>query len=585
MTTARFLGGVLLTFVAFAPLLFGTDQLRRVALPEWSGLEAALVDAVGVLSATVVVTEALGTFSLFAPVPVAIGLALAGVLAWGCAWWWRRARPGRRAIQPAPVVVPDRLPRWARAGVVGGIALVVGSWVSRTVHALQHGITTIDSLWYHLPIAVYWVQTRRTTGIKYFDSDPVTAFYPASSSLFHGVGFLFFRTDLVSTIINLGWLALALAGAWAAGRAFGVGPAAALGAAILLGTAGMIGTQPGGAYDDVVGLALLLVAVALALHRRDEPRRIAHFATIGLALGLCVGSKYTLVGPAVLLALGIVITSVRGQRLRATVALFVSALVTGAYWYARNIVVVGNPLPSLAVHVGPLSLPSLKSSTPTSSVVHFLFDSRAWHGQMLPGLRLSLGPAWPALVALSFAGMVAAVFDRRERVVQMLGVVAALSFVAYLVTPQFLVALGRPIYFGVNVRYASPALALGLVLLPIALRRWAGWVTGALAAVLVVTELDPTAWPTGFGWATFEARIGWGDALWAIALVLVAALVALAAVALWRRAGREPTRVRRRGARWAVVGAVALLVLLGLTARPRRVPAQPLRRLQPVPRR
>jgi hypothetical protein len=245
--------------------------------------------------------------------------------------------------------------------------------------------------------------------------------------------------------------------------------------------------------------------------------------------------------------------------------LFVSALVTGAYWYVRNIVVVGNPLPSLTVHVGPVSLPTLKSSTPTSSVVHFLFDSRAWHGQMLPGLRLSLGPAWPALVALAFAGMIAAVSDRREPVVQMLGVVAALSFVAYLVTPQFLVALGRPIYFGVNVRYASPGLVMGLVLLPIALRRWVGWVTGGLAAVLLVTELDPTAWPTGFGWATFEARIGWGDALWAIALIGLAALVSLGAVAAWRRAGREPTRVRRQGARWAVLGAVALLVLLALT--------------------
>ena len=71
----------------------------------------------------------------------------------------------------------------------------------------------------------------------------------------------------------------------------------------------MVGTQPGGAYDDIVGLALLLVAVALALHRRDEPRRMAHLAIIGLALGLCVGSKYTLVAPAVLLALGIVVTS------------------------------------------------------------------------------------------------------------------------------------------------------------------------------------------------------------------------------------------------------------------------------------
>ena len=559
MTALRFFGGVLLVAVAFGPLVFGSDRLRRSVLPDWTGLDGALGDVVLVLGATVVVCEALGTFGWFRPVPVALSLGVVGVAGWVVAPRLRRSGAG------APAPEPDRLPGWATGVSLAGIVVVLGSWFARTVDALRHGMTTVDTLWYHLPIAVRWVQTGRTSGIQYFDSDPVTAFYPASSSLFHAVGFLFFRSDLMSTVVNLGWFALAIAAAWSAGRAFGVGPAAALGTALLLGTPGLVATQPGGAYDDVVGIALLLTAIAFALHRRDEPRRVAQVVLIGLALGLCVGAKYTFVAPAVMLSVGLVVTTQRGRRLRTALAVFLAACVTGSYWYVRNVVVVGNPLPSLAVHLGPLSLPSVKGQ-PTASVSQFLFNAGAWRDQMLPGLRLSLGPAWPVLVTLAAVGMVGAIVQRREPIVRMLGVVAVLSVVAYLFTPQYLAAFGRPIFFGVNVRYASPGMVMGLVLLPIVLRRWARWVVGALAATLVVTQLDPTSWPTGFDWKPFATPLPGSDALWAVALVAVLVGGGLAAVALWRRAGREPTRTRRQAGRWAIVATVTLLALLALSA-------------------
>lgn len=349
------------------------------------------------------------------------------------------------------------------------------------------------------------------------------------------------------------------------GRPFGVAPITTVGVTLLLGTAGLVATQPGGAYDDIVGIALLLTAVAFALHRREQTRSTAHLAMIGLTLGLCVGAKYTFVIPAVALALGLVVTTERGRRLRASVAVLVSACVTGSYWYVRNMVVVGNPLPSLGLHLGPLTLPHVKGAGPTSTVASFLLDGQAWRANFLPGLRSSLGPAWPVLVALAFAGMLGAILDRREPVVRLLGVVAVVSFVGYLVTPQYLIAgFGRPYFFGVNVRYASPALVLGLALLPIAFRtRWR-WVLGLLLATLVVTELDPTSWPTRFGWAVFADRIGDGDALWAVALLIVAAGLAVAGIWLWRRAGRAHTRAGRRAVRWGVVAAVPLVILVAL---------------------
>jgi hypothetical protein len=567
MTATRFFEGIVLLLIAFGPLAFGCDALRRAFLPGWRHAEAALADVVLLLSATVVVTEALGTVGQLSPLPVALGLALAGGAAWLLARW--RRPPGARS--PRVTTGDDvgrisALPTWIVAVSGVGIAAVVGSWLARVVESIRIGMVQPDTLWYHLPIAVRWVQTGRTTGIQFFDTDPVTAYYPASSSLFHAVGFLFFRTDLVSTVIDLGWMALALLAAWCAGRAFGVGPVTAMAVALLLGTAGLVVTQPGGAYDDVVGIALLLAAVGLALHRRSEVRRMSHLALIGLALGLCVGAKYTFVAPAVMLAIGMVVITDRGRRLRATVVLFVAACITGSYWYVRNAIVVGNPLPSLSLHLGPLSLPSAKGAQPTSVVARFLFDSAAWRQQLLPGLRLSLGPAWPALLALAFVGMIAAIAQRNEPIVRMLGIVAVLSFVAFLFTPQYLLALGRPVFFAVNVRYAAPSLTLGLLLLPIALRRWLTWVTVIVGATLVVTQLDPASWPTHLGWTTFADHVGaanatGGDAAWAIALLALAAAAGALVVWIWNRSRSAP-RATRRGVRWATLVAAPLVVLL-----------------------
>ena len=105
-------------------------------------------------------------------------------------------------------------------------------------------MTTVDTIWYHLPVAARFVQTGRVSGIQYLDQDPVTAFFPAGSSLLHGIGILMFGTDLVSTVVNVAWFALALVAAWCIGRPFGVAPGTTLRVAILLGTPGLVATQP-----------------------------------------------------------------------------------------------------------------------------------------------------------------------------------------------------------------------------------------------------------------------------------------------------------------------------------------------------
>ncbi|MEJ7583569.1 MAG: hypothetical protein WKF43_05635 [Acidimicrobiales bacterium] len=559
MTAGRFLLGVLLAVVVLVPLALGSRQLRRRLLPSWTGPEAGLVDVVLGLSVAVLMSEALGTVGLFRTVPIVIALGAAG------ATMWLVLRAGAR---PAAAVVVDgpipeaTNPRPATMAVAAlALAAVAGSWIARTIRSIDRGMTTVDTFWYHLPVAARFVQTGSLTAVQYLDDEPVTAYFPANSSLLHAIGFLLFGSDLVSTVVNIGWLALAVAAAWCAGRPFGIAPAAAVGTALVLGTPGMVATQPGGAYNDVAGLALLLTAAAIALHGRALSRPVAQDLVAALAAGLAIGMKFTFVLPAGALCLGLAVTTPRGARVRRSAVVVLGAILTGGYWYARNARATGNPLPSLDVSFGPLSLPSATGATPTSTVANFLFDGRAWTENFLPGLRSSFGPGWIAVVALALAGLVAALAQRDDARVRMLGIVGLLAAAGYVATPQYLIGgFGRPFFFGVNLRYVSPALVLGLILLPIVLRRWGTWVLGAYTLAVIVTQVDPTSWPTGFRWATLSDRASGAYAAGAVAVLLLGAAVAGAGVTLWRHSPQIRSNAIVAG---VAIPVAVLLVLAG----------------------
>jgi hypothetical protein len=126
---------------------------------------------------------------------------------------------------------------------------------------------------------------------------------------------------------------------------------------------------------------------------------------------------------------------------------------------------------------------------------------------------------------LVFVGLFGAVARRQDRDVRMLGVVGVVSLAAYLFTPQYLVLGGVPAFFGTNLRYALPALAIGLVVMPVVLQRWRVWVSGVLLFAVVVTQLDPTSWPTGFGWAVFQDRVSGSDAALGAGVLALGAVV------------------------------------------------------------
>jgi hypothetical protein len=572
VTLARYLLGVVLTVVALVPVCGGSCALRARVLPRWSGAPARLAEAVLGLSVVIGVSELLGAVGLFRVAPMVIGLSSAGAASWYLAC--RRSvqsidRGEHKAVPDEPGAGSDevehrsnRLGRGALVVALVATAAVVAEWGTRVAAALHHGMGSIDTLWYHLPTAARFVQDGSITDLHYVDPGAVVVFYPANSPLLHGVGILLLGNDLLSPLINLGFLALALLAGWCFGRPFGVAPVTLTGTAVVLATPGFVATQPGGAYNDIVGLTLLLAAVALLVNVdwTSEAPRVAEIAVGALAAGLALGTKFTFIIPIAALSVGMIAIARRGDRVRqGSVWLFVVVL-SGGFWYARNLLAVGNPLPGFSF--GPLDLPSPPERTPTASVSDFLFDGSSWRKYFLPGLGKAYGPAWWALLALVGAGLVLAVLTGPRRLERMLGFVGIAAAFGYVFSPQILTLYGKPYYFVFNLRYAAPALLLGLVLLPtspaLAAGRRSWWVLGACALVVGAMQLDPSVWPTSIFGLRFIEPVRGGDAL--AGVIVGVAVLAIGTLVL---IGRPNARLRPPGAAFAAAALASLLVVVG----------------------
>ena len=504
-----------------AALAAGSRSVRRRFAPWLEGPSAVLADAVLTISALVVVAELLGLVGLLDALPLLLAAGAAGV---------GGVVLGRRGA--APPVAGGRAPaetataRWVEWTALAAAALVFAAWVRRTLISLDFGIGGVDSTWYHLTFAAEFAEGS-VAAIPYTDVDFLTSFYPANVELLHAVGMVAFGTAALSPLLSLAALALGLLAGWCAGRPFGVAPVTLLATAAVLGVPALVGSQAGEAKNDVAALAFLLAAVAFLL---AGPRRGSTCALAGAATGLAVGTKLNLLAPAGGLLVATLVLHRRGA-----IAFAAGALATGGYWFARNLVAVGNPLPWL----GPLPQPDEPRSEDTlPPLSDYLLDAGAWEAYFLPGLETTLGPAWPALVAVPLAAAVVALV-RGSAVMRAMAAVALLTAAAYVVTPATAAGPeGRPVGFVLNVRYVVPALLIGMCLLAIVARRRAAIAGAALAVLVVVTQLG--------------GDDVWRDEYRRPALVLLA--LALPAIAAARRLGRP----------WVATGAAVVVLTLGL---------------------
>lgn len=554
MSFGAYLLGCLICLAGLAAVgLTGTILASRL-LPGWRGPIAWVGITVVAVAAAIGPALILGSFGLLTGWS---WLLLTGILA-AAVWHWRDRLPSVRA-RPALLTDPaspglDMVGTAIAAGAFG--AFVVG-----VVTRLGTGMTGFDSTWYHGPFAAGIAESGNTFSLHFLAPQFLSWFYPQNSEVIHSLGMMAFGTDLLSIFVNLGWFTACLLAAWCIGRPYGAAPISLAGVALVIGSAAMA-DQSGEARNDIVGTFFLLGGLAVMVNAAAGGRKITlgPALVVALAAGLAMGTKVNFVPAALALLAGIVVLSEPARRLRNGLLGGCVLLLGGGYWYLRNLVHAGNPLPWIN-HIGPLSL-----SGPTQdvggrdagSVWGYLTDSDVIRHWFLPGFGDGFGSGWILLGVLAIGGLVLCLGPKSGPARRTGAVVGITLVCAWLVAPTSASGpAGEPNGFVSGLRYLAPALAVCLALLGSGIgprgsqARWL--VTGLLLILAPVT--------IAFG-------DGWDGKDWLVACVIATFswIVCLILLGVWRVRSGRPRAAGRSPSKpvaWAGGAAVAFLVLCG----------------------
>jgi hypothetical protein len=562
MSIGEFILGAVRLAAIVIPAWLAAHRLRGALKSALTGTLAGLGETVGTLGVMLLAGELLGLVGLFSAGPLIALLWLLALLSW---MPLRRSSPGLVAATVAapadpptpPTTPPNALGRRHARGTptaaLVGVVVVAAQWVLQSANSLGSGMLNFDTLWYHMPLAAEFARSGSVTAIQFTLADPYVAYFPANSELFHALGVVALHGDFLSPLLNLLWLSIALLAAWCLGRRWQVEPLTLLAGCLVVSLPVLSGTQPGEAFNDTTGLACLLAASALAINAAEDRGALV---LAGLALGLAAGTKFTFLIPVVALIVALAASATPTRRRAMLATLVVPAALTGGWWYLRNLIAVSNPL-GLGLQLGPLRLPgpsSVLAEAQSQTVISELSHLSLWGSRFLPGLDHALGPLWPLVALLYLAGVLGGLFAVRDRLVRVFALVAALAGLSYLVLPTGASGIEQDTtLFEVNLRYATPALALALPLIPIVMRVRAPRMLPALGAglslLLLAGQFEHSLWPT--------------QTTRHVALIGVCGAVAVLAALGVRALGTHRLHWR---ARRSVAAAAVVLIALGAVA-------------------
>ena len=486
--SAWVVGSLLLAAMIVASGLAGRS-IRRWALPGWVGAPTSLVDVVLAIAVVTGTSQALGAVGLFRPLDVTIACVAVSAVLVGLV----RARPEPAPAEPDQqrdaegVGAPSAL--WTHAAI-GAVAVVVAQWSSFTAESVRAGVTNEDSIWYHLTRAARFTQTGWTTRLHHTAPEFPDAFHPSNAELLQALPMLAYGRDALSPFVSLLWVPALLLAAWCVGRPFGRGAVSLTGVAALLGSPLLLIEGAGTAGNDLAAIFFLLAAVAILL---QPGGRQAQVAIAGVAAGMALSTKLTVIPAVVVLTVAVVWAAPRAARRAHALAWALPLIGFGAYWYVRNLLTVGSPVPSTNLPL--FGHRSFRIADELGfSVSDYLTDQDVWRDWFLPGLRFDFGWGWP-LLALGFvAATIGAVRQHGDRLVQGIGVLLPVSAIAYVVLPTTALGQpGEPLLFAANVVYLVPALMLALTVLPtlrsLRSEAWASTLLGAYVLLLGLAAL------------------------------------------------------------------------------------------------
>ena len=181
--------------------------------------------------------------------------------------------------------------------------------------------------------------------------------------------------------------------------------------------------QAGEALNDITGVVFILAAAAMLVNgyaaNGGDGRGIVSgaLAVAGLAAGLAAGMKLSFLAPVAALTIGVVVLARRGQRMRVTALWTIPLLIACVYWFARNAIATGNPIPFIG-SIGPIELPAPARDfelRPGFAISHYLGRHEIFVDWFMPGLNESFGRLWPVTMLGTVGGAALALWRGASR--------------------------------------------------------------------------------------------------------------------------------------------------------------------------
>ncbi len=243
-----------------------------------------------------------------------------------------------------------------------GVTMVAGLLLITLIQALNAAPFGYDALAYHLPMAVEWSESGQVFPISL---SSFLSYMPGGAELLMSYIIMAFRSDLLTSLIQLPFLIITALAVYQIVRNLGVRRVGAMIGALLVFCIPVFIKETQRAYIDLIFMALVMLALNYGIQfwrRLDRASLLLGAITVGLAIGMRYTAWHFLL-PILILYLVAMIRFVRqkaSSRLFHFIKLlliFIGAvLIFGGYWYIRNWIITGNPIYPSALAPGGFTL-------------------------------------------------------------------------------------------------------------------------------------------------------------------------------------------------------------------------------------
>jgi len=245
-----------------------------------------------------------------------------------------------------------------------------------------------DDLVYHASIPAQWIVDKKITFVPF----SYQTYYPFNAEIMSLWFMLPFHNDTYASITSFYWVLLSLLAIITILHSLGYTAASSiLISAIFISSTGVQGTSvqkilQSFSANDLVGPAMLLTGIALLFtnERLAVRDRFVNSLYCGLMVGYAVGTKVSFAPIAVVIVLWLLLArdDVNSFRQRNSFVLlfFLGMVITGGFWYTRNILATGNPFfpAEFGPFRGPFSLDDQSRTKLISWIIQLPTNLNQW---------------------------------------------------------------------------------------------------------------------------------------------------------------------------------------------------------------